>query len=102
MKKHLGLNYVYEAPREETSSGKPKVEISSEQLAALPADLLSQLHQAALALNVEQSLALTEKVKSLDAHIARELNQLVRNFAFDVLLDLTSRSEQSSPGDIRD
>jgi signal transduction histidine kinase/DNA-binding response OmpR family regulator len=102
MKKHLGLNYVYEAPREETSSGKPKVEISSEQLAALPADLLSQLHQAALALNVEQSLALIEKVKPLDAHIARELNQLVRNFAFDILLDLTSRSEQSSPGDIRD
>jgi hypothetical protein len=53
-------------------------------------------------LNVEQSLALIEKVKPLDAHIARELNQLVRNFAFDILLDLTSRSEQSSPGDIRD
>jgi hypothetical protein len=87
---------VYEAPREETSSGKPKVEISSEQLAALPADLLNQLYQAALALNTEQSLALIEKIKPIDAQIARELDLLVSNFAFDILQKLTSRSEQSS------
>jgi CheY-like chemotaxis protein len=102
MKQHLGLNYVYETPREETSSVTPKVEISSEQVAALPNDLLNQLHQAALGLNVEQSLALIEKVKPFDAQIARKLNLLVKNFAFDILLDLTSRSEQFPPGDTHD
>jgi DNA-binding response OmpR family regulator len=103
MKKHLGLNYVYETPREEAGASISKIEIGPAQLAALPTDLLSPLHQAALGLDVEQSLALIEKIKSIDAHIARELKVLVSNFAFDILQELTKRSEQSStPDDTHD
>jgi CheY-like chemotaxis protein len=97
MKKHLGLKYVYEDAEEETVSVRPKVGIGPEQLAALPADLISQLHHAALELNEEQSLALIEKIKPIDAYIAGELDELARNFAFDILQELTKRSEQSSP-----
>jgi signal transduction histidine kinase/DNA-binding response OmpR family regulator/PAS domain-containing protein len=102
MQKHLGLKYVYEVAEEETVSVRPKVRIGPEQLAALPADLLSQLHQAALELNEEQSLALIEKIKPIDAYIAGELDELVRNFAFDILQELTKRSEQFTSGDPRD
>jgi signal transduction histidine kinase/DNA-binding NarL/FixJ family response regulator len=93
MQKHLGLKYVYEDAKKETVPDKPQDEIGPEQIAALPADLLSQLHQAALGLNEKQSLELIEKIKPIDAHIAHELEELVRNFAFDILQKLTSKNE---------
>jgi PAS domain S-box-containing protein len=102
MKKHLGLSYVYEEAGEETVPVKSEVEIGPEQLAALPSDLLSQLYQAALELNEQQSLVLIEKIKPIDAHIARKLEVLVKNFAYDSLQDLVKRSERSAPGDTHD
>jgi signal transduction histidine kinase/CheY-like chemotaxis protein len=89
IKKHLGIKYVYEDARKEAVQDKSKGKIGPQQLAALPADLLSQLHQAALELNEKQSLAVIEKIKSIDTDIARELGLLVRNFAFDTLQELT-------------
>jgi signal transduction histidine kinase/CheY-like chemotaxis protein len=91
MQKHLGLNYVYEDTRDEVRPDISKVEIGPEQLAALPDDLISQLHQAALGLNTEQSQMLIEQIKSINMHLARKLDVLVRNFAFDILQKLTSR-----------
>jgi PAS domain S-box-containing protein len=102
MKNHLGLKYVYEGVWEETVPVKSKVEIDPEQLAALPDELLNQLYQAVLELNEQQSLALIEKIKPIDVQIARELDVLVRNFAFDTLQELLNRSEQSTPGDTHD
>ena len=102
MKKHLGLKYVYEDVGEETVPVKSKVKIGPEQLAKLPADLLSQLYKVALELNQEQALALIEKIKPIDAHIAYELDVLVRNFLFDTLQDLIKKSEQSTSEDIHD
>jgi PAS domain S-box-containing protein len=102
MKKHLGLKYVYEDAGEEAVPVKSNLEIGPEQLAALPADLLSQLYQAALELNEQQSLAMIEKIKPIDVHIARKLEILVRNFAYDSLQDLVKRSEQPSPEDTHD
>jgi hypothetical protein len=60
------------------------------------------LYQAVLELNEQQSLALIEKIKPIDVQIARELDVLVRNFAFDTLQELLNRSEQSTPGDTHD
>jgi CheY-like chemotaxis protein len=99
MEKHLGLRYMYEDAKDEREAVKPKEEIGSDQLADLPADLLSQLYQAALELNEQQSLALIEKIKPIDADIARKLEVLVRNFAYDSLQYLVKRNQQSSPGD---
>jgi CheY-like chemotaxis protein len=99
MKKHLELKYVYEDTMDESGQVKSKVEIGPEQLAVLPADLLSQLYRAALELNEQQSLALIEKIKPIDEQIARQLEVLVRNFAYDSLQDLLKRSERSVPGD---
>jgi PAS domain S-box-containing protein len=102
MQKHLKLRYVYEDEVEEAGAVKAKVEIGPEQMATLPADLLSRLHQAALELNEQQSLALIRKIKPIDAHIARNLERLVRNFAYDALQKLTNRGEQTTPEDARD
>jgi CheY-like chemotaxis protein len=102
MQKHLGLKYLYEGAREEDRPVKPRVEIGPKQLAALPANLLSQLHQAALELNEKRSLAVIEKIKPIDADIACKLDGLVRNFAYDALQELTNIREQSTPGDTHD
>jgi CheY-like chemotaxis protein len=102
MAKHLGLNYVYEDKLEEAVPVEPEAEIRLEQLAALPADLRSQLHQAVVELNRQQALVLIEKVKTIDAHMARAMEAFVRNLAFEPLLDLLEKSEQREQESIHD
>jgi CheY-like chemotaxis protein len=102
MQKHLGLKYVYEEAKDEFGPVKSEVELVPKQLKILPADLLSQLHQAALELNEQRSLAVIEKIKPIDANIARKLDELVRDFAFDTLQEVTKTREQSTPEDTHD
>jgi CheY-like chemotaxis protein len=102
MGKHLGLRYVYEDSREKAVSVAPEVEIPPERLAALPADLLSRLHQAVVELDEDQTLALIEKIKTIDERLARGLDALARNLAYDTLLELLERSEQPMHGGVHD
>ena len=99
MGKHLGLRYEYEDSRAEAVPAEPEVEISPEQLAALPADLRRQLHKATVELDRKGALALIGKIKTIDAHIAEGLEFFVRNLAFELLLDLLEKKEQSEQED---
>jgi signal transduction histidine kinase/ActR/RegA family two-component response regulator len=94
MAKHLGLKYVYEDRHEEAAPVEPGVEIGPEQLAGLPSDLRGQLYKAAVELDRKQTLAMIEKIRAIDAHIAGGLELLVRNLAFEPLLDLLEKIEQ--------
>ena len=78
---------------------EPEVEISPEQLAALPVDLHRQLHKATVELDRKGALALIGKIKTIDAHIAEGLEVFVRNLAFEPLLDLLEKKEQSEQED---
>ena len=102
MGKHLGLRYVYEGSREKAVPVAPEVEIRPERLAALPADLLSRLHQAVVELDEDQTLALIEKIKTIDERTAKGIDALARNLAYDTLLELLERSEEPMHGDIHD
>jgi hypothetical protein len=68
-------------------------------LAALPADLLSRLHEAVVELDQDQTLVLIEEIKSVDAHIARALEIFARNLAYGTLLDLLEETEMPEHGD---
>jgi hypothetical protein len=76
------------------ASGEPEVEIRPEQLTALPAALLGQLHGAAVELDVDRIRTLTEQIKPIDAHMARALATCANKFALGPLLDLLKKSEQ--------
>ena len=91
MGKHLGLRYVYEESREKAVPIEPEVEIDPEQLAALPADLLSRLHDAAVELDRDRILALIEQIKTMDAHTAKVLETAVKKFALGPLVDLLKK-----------
>jgi two-component system sensor histidine kinase/response regulator len=102
MGKHLGLKYVYEDSRGKAVPIAPEVEVRPERLASLPADILSRLHQAVVELDEDRTLALIEKIKAIDARMARGLDALAGNLAYDALLELLERSEQPIRGDIHD
>jgi CheY-like chemotaxis protein len=93
MAKHLGVTYVYEERHEKTPAESPGGDIDPEQLATLPADWRRQFHRAIVELDRKKALALIDGIKTIDAHIAEGLAALVRNLAFDPLLDLLKKSE---------
>jgi signal transduction histidine kinase/DNA-binding NarL/FixJ family response regulator len=99
MGKHLGLRYVYQDTGAKEVPTEPDADLRPEQLAALPADLLSQLHDAAIELDRERILALIEQIKTIDARLAGILETPVKKFALAPLLDLLEKMEQPKPGD---
>lgn len=102
MGKHLGLRYVYEDMGEKAVPAEPDVDLPPEQLAALPADLLSRLHEAAVELDRNRILALIEQIKTIDAYLARVLETPVKKFALAPLLNLLEKIEQPKHGDNHD
>jgi CheY-like chemotaxis protein len=96
MGKHLGLRFEYEDSRAKTVAVKPEVEIDPQRLAALPADLLSRLHDAAIELDRDRILVLIEQIKPIDAHVARVLETSVKKFALGPLLDLLKKRTPQS------
>jgi CheY-like chemotaxis protein len=102
MGRHLGLKYVHEKSREEAVPAEPDVGIRPEQLAALPADLLSRLHEASVELDRDRILALIEQIRTIDAHMATVLEPPVQKFALGPLLELLKKIEFPKHGDRHD
>jgi signal transduction histidine kinase/DNA-binding NarL/FixJ family response regulator len=102
MGKHLGLRYINEDMGKEAVPAESDVDLSPEQLAALPADLLSRLCDAVVELDRDRILALIEQIKTIDAHLARVLEPPVKKFALAPLLDIVAKIEQPKRGDKRD
>jgi CheY-like chemotaxis protein len=102
MSKHLGLRYVYEDNREKAVPIEPEIEIGPEQLAALPVDLLSRLHDAAVELDRDRISALIEQIKTMDANTARVLETAVKKFALGPLVDQMKKIVQPEQEDNHD
>jgi PAS domain S-box-containing protein len=97
MARHLGLKYLYEKEGEQIVPAGPKAAIRPEQWAALPAELLAQLHQAAVELDTARTLALIERVAEHDASIGGVLIELARKLDYPHLLKLLE-SENAKAG----
>jgi hypothetical protein len=65
-----------------------KAAIRPERWAALPLELLTQLHQAAVALDTTRTLALIGRITELDASIGSLLNDLATKLDYPRLLKL--------------
>ena len=88
MAKHLGVRYTYQEPlNEQLSLAQP---LTSERLAQLPEELISALQDAITSLDIEQSMAIIESIKTIDATLADILAQYINQFDFEAIAKLFS------------
>ncbi len=95
LQNHLGVEYVYE---EEQVSPQTALELSSEQLAALPADLRSALHKAVLELDTDRTWTVIEQIVERDAVIGNALKTLATQLDYGRLLSLLESENSHSGG----
>jgi PAS domain S-box-containing protein len=100
---HLGVRFVTEEapPVVHTEEGVPSPEerLTPEALAALPADWVSELNQAAAQADGDLVLTLVEQIRSQHPSEADALASLVRNYRFDIIVTLTQEREGFGAGD---
>lgn len=99
MATHLGVQYVYEeteSPEDSSAPGKVRKDDltssmaeASASVSIMPPEWIAQLHQAALAVDAGQILALVEQIPESDRALADKLKDLVQHFNFDEILELT-------------
>jgi len=90
MAKYLDVEYIY--ADENTAQDKiQSADIPQQQLLSIPDQLLTELRDAAMGLDVEQSIAIIEKIMPIDEALAGKLQQLVENFEFETLLEKIAR-----------
>ncbi|OQY45050.1 MAG: hypothetical protein B6247_29415 [Candidatus Parabeggiatoa sp. nov. 2] len=96
MHKHIGVRYIYEDVKEPVSDEAAAQEVlTAETLATLPNDLLTQMHQAALDLDIELTLNIIGQVKKQNVPLANALLQLANQFQYERLLDLLEQVSTS-------
>lgn len=91
MAQHLGVCYVYEE-RSPSSSSQPvasHLPLTPEKLAVMPVDWIAQLHQAARSLDAERMNRLIEQIPESDHPLAIALTDLIDDFRFDRIMELT-------------
>jgi two-component system sensor histidine kinase/response regulator len=94
MAEYLGVQYAYEQNtdsqgiQEQTSRGDRK-NLTSDDLAVMPADWVTQLHQASLEVDADRILQLIEQIPATHLALAEGLTDLVRRFCFDEILELS-------------
>jgi len=87
--RHLGLRFIYETttPAHQVTENMPPQDLRA-AIAKLPADQVANLHQSAVALDIEKTLALIEEIRLQEPHLAGALAEWVNDFEFDKLLAL--------------
>ncbi len=85
--RHLGLRFVYEK-KQVAPSGEPEMRLQPEQLAALPQDMVKELHQATVGLDPERINDLTNQILQYDPAVGRVLQKLADRFDYVRLLQI--------------
>ncbi|HEY9666183.1 MAG TPA: CHASE2 domain-containing protein [Coleofasciculaceae cyanobacterium] len=95
---HLGVSYVYQESEDASSSQfKDKLEVVTEEsLAVMPKEWLAQLYLAAAVCHEEEVSLLLEQIPPSHVSLKLALADLVNNYRFDVILNLTQAFAQES------
>jgi PAS domain S-box-containing protein len=92
IKELLTVDYVYadepSAPDSETATVDKELK---ERVAAIPEPIMSLLHEATLAADMDRMLELIQQIEQKDAAVARGLRRLAEGFEYQTLLSLTTR-----------
>jgi CheY-like chemotaxis protein len=89
---HLGIQYLYEAESSTIAKQSPEnttLSLSHEDLRFLPSELISELNQAAIAIDAEKIEQLITKIPDSQQHITQAIRVMIRNYDFDTIVDLT-------------
>jgi CheY-like chemotaxis protein len=90
--RHLDLKFTYEKkPPQESTPEVPGLAVRPEQLDALPAELLRDLHQSVVELDTARTRVLLEQVAGRDAALGRALDTLATRLDYQGLLKLLER-----------
>ncbi|MEP0884020.1 AAA family ATPase [Trichocoleus sp. ST-U3] len=90
LRKHLGVSFVYnETAASPTSTQNDTNAITPDAIAALPTDLVANLHQAIIDGDKDLMLTLIDQICSSNKPLANALAALVNNFRYKQLLNLT-------------
>jgi response regulator RpfG family c-di-GMP phosphodiesterase len=98
---HLGVSFVYQEvergdrdrEQRQDAAGIPTRELSPTDMAGLPADWVTNLHQAAMQADIDLTLDLLDQIRRQDAPLANALASLVHDFRFDIIMALTVSTE---------
>ncbi len=89
MHKHIGARYVYDEPANNLDSMQTETDVlTPSALAALPPELLANLHQATILGDLELMLTLIAQIRFSNEHLANALADLANQFKFEQLLTL--------------
>jgi PAS domain S-box-containing protein len=90
---HIGVRYIYEQPATASTSTDTEPDaLTPAALAALPSNLVTNLHQAILELDVELMQSYIAQIGKLNAPLANALAALANKFQYEQLLKLTQPS----------
>jgi signal transduction histidine kinase/DNA-binding response OmpR family regulator len=93
LRKHLGVSFVYDEPAASPTSTQTDTNaITLDAIAALPTNLVANLHQATIDGDKDLMLALIDQIHSSNQPLANALTALVNKFRYKQLLTLTQFS----------
>jgi len=90
LRKHLGVSFVYdETAASPTSTQTDTDALTPDAIAALPTNLVANLHQAIIDGDKNLMLTLIDRIREQNKSLANALAALVNNFRYKQLLNLT-------------
>ncbi|MFN6560686.1 MAG: PAS domain S-box protein [Nostoc sp. ChiSLP01] len=95
---YLHVDYIYAEQTSENATEKKPDNLQSpifdihSAIAMMPAEWTAQLNQAAIEVDAERIFQLIEQIEPTHSDLAEQLANLVRNFCFDEIINLTEDS----------
>ncbi len=91
LEKHLGIRFIYQEmqPSAAQISAAAQDALTAQALAAMPAEWVAALQQAALEADTDRLLTLAAAIHDRDATLAEAITHVVYEFRFDILLEMT-------------
>ncbi len=89
MTQYLGVKYIYETSSDSIDAKLPETAPDSLDLSSLPEELITQLHEAAIAVDGEQIEQLLAIIPPHCQPIAQAIAEMIRNYDFDGIIELT-------------
>ncbi len=94
---HFSSSYIgREESENATENRTPDNEDTIDMLASLPDDLFTELHEAALALDIELALTVIERIKVLDEPLAAALQHMVESIEFNTIQELLRQTKKQT------
>jgi CheY-like chemotaxis protein len=87
MSRHLGVRYLYKAEEPNPQALTQPPALTKVALNVMPIEWLQQLYQAALAMDDQLVVELTQQIPPTQTELTNSLLNLVDNFRLDVIID---------------